>query len=65
MSTCSNVSQALELYRMAIAPIAIPAAAIDDPPMAWPALAVEVDVEVAAFEVEVFVLFEEAAWNLG
>jgi hypothetical protein len=45
-----------------MAPIAIPAAAINDPPMAWPALAVEVDVEVAAFELAALVAFEEAAW---
>lgn len=56
------MSQALELYSMAIAPIAIPAAAITDPPMA-PALAVEVEVEAAALEAEVFVPFEEAAWQ--
>lgn len=47
---------------MAIAPIAIPAAAATDPPMSWPALAVEVDVDVANSEVEV-VPFEEAAWE--
>lgn len=37
----SNASQALELSSMA--QIAISAAATTDPPMAWPALAVEVD----------------------
>lgn len=46
---------------MAIAPITTPAAATTDPAMAWPALTVEVDVEIAAFEVEA-VPFEEAAW---